>query len=334
MKQFEESLISIIVPIYNVQEYLDRCIQSIIHQTYTKLEIILVNDGSTDDCERICRRYEKEDQRIRVISKENEGLSAARNEGILLSTGEYIVFVDSDDFLEVTMIQELYECSSLYHADICICDFFYMDEKRKRMQGEVKKSETHVHCYSNLQALEKINGPNHIQMVVAWNKLYHRRLFDDIRYPVGKINEDEFVIHKLFYLSERIVYIEKPLYYYVQRRGSIMNTEFSQKNVHIVEAYKERLNFYMKHDIKSLIGISTFKYLLKMQWFYKWFRLRYPSKGEVIENYREIFHEEKMKYGKYLSKRQQIILTFCGGFTKQYEKFRKVYYVVIGLLDG
>jgi glycosyltransferase involved in cell wall biosynthesis len=220
-----DDLVSVIVPVYNVEKYLDKCIQSIIGQTYSKLEIILIDDGSSDSSSKILDSYKKKDSRIKVVRQENAGLSAARNTGIDNATGDYFVFVDSDDFISPHMVEILYDNLRTYNADISICGLHWVNE------GESVEEclENDILVYDGRDVLRKLIGDDVIS-VVAWNKLYKASIFQKIRYPVGRLHEDEFVIHKILAKCKRSVYTKAKLYYYVRRAESISNN-ISAKNV-------------------------------------------------------------------------------------------------------
>ena len=245
------SKISIIVPVYKVEKYIERCINSILNQTFTDFELILVDDGSPDRCGAICDNYSKIDKRIKVIHKKNEGLSEARNVGIKVSTGEYIAFVDSDDFINKNMYKVLYENAIKYEADISMCQFKYIypddviDESLEIYSKEVL-------IYNNTQALEMLYKEKKLQFIVAWNKLYKKELFCDISYDYGKIHEDEFIIHELIYKSNIITFSLEEMYYYLQREGSIMKSNFNEKNLDILDALINRMNFFKVNNLDEL----------------------------------------------------------------------------------
>ncbi|WP_051212663.1 glycosyltransferase family 2 protein [Butyrivibrio fibrisolvens] len=210
-------LISIVVPVYNVERYLEKCINSIIAQTYDNIEIILVNDGSTDDSASIIAHFEQLDSRIRSYSQENSGLSAARNTGIDNANGRYIAFVDSDDYIHPRMIEILYNNLISTGSDISVCDLFWIHE------GEETEDfiDNSVTVYNGIDVLRKMIRDDLVS-VVAWNKLYKREIFDGLRYPVGRLHEDEFVIHRILSQCNRSVYTTAKLYYYIKREGSIV----------------------------------------------------------------------------------------------------------------
>lgn len=242
-----EELISVIVPIYNVEKYLNKCIESIINQSYSNLEIILVDDGSKDSSGIMCDSYILKDKRIKVIHKENGGLSDARNVGLDKAKGEYIVFIDSDDWIDEKMIEILYNIIKKNNSDISICDYFLAYNEEIQTQ----KEDIEIINLSNIEALKTIYDKDlGVCMIVAWNKLYKRNLFkDDIRYPYGKIHEDEFTTYKLLYKAKKISYTNQKMYYYRQRKNSITST-FTKKRLDCLEAFDERVK-YMKYIVKN-----------------------------------------------------------------------------------
>ena len=213
------SKISVIVPIYNVERYLRECVDSILAQTYTNIEIILVNDGSLDRCGDICDEYARKDNRIVVINKENGGLSDARNAGIDIASGEYLHFIDSDDWVEADMLEVLYHNLVKHDADISCCGYFYSYVNSNKPLND--KDE--IIIFNNKQAIEQILLDKYKTMpTIAPCKLYKRYIFNEIRYPFGKHHEDEFVIVDVLSKAHIIVIDTTPKYYYRQRKGSIV----------------------------------------------------------------------------------------------------------------
>ncbi|MBY5005624.1 glycosyltransferase [Streptococcus suis] len=237
-KKVKEELVSVIVPVYNVEKYLSQCLDSIIHQTYKNLEIILVNDGSTDGSGKICDDYAAKDGRIKVIHKENGGLSDARNKGLDLMTGQFVTFVDSDDYLENNCIHTLYTYACTCKTDISIGKFIEFEENTSQFLF-------HNHL-NNGNKIEFLTGDQCLErhhkyflgiFVTAWAKLYRTSLFNDsnpckkIRYPLGVLHEDQYTTHKLFFKSNKIVFVNDYLYVYRVRKNSITNTPLSDKRI-------------------------------------------------------------------------------------------------------
>jgi len=243
-------LISVIIPIYNVEQYLRRCLDSIVNQTYTNLEIILVDDGSPDKCPQICDEYASGDNRIIVIHKENGGLSDARNAGLDICKGEFISFVDSDDWVSLEYINELYSTIKETLADIAIINHKHVTTPSSK---EIQKRQ-HIKFFSKQQALFELIAKQHQPFVVSWGKLYRKNLFNNIRFPVGKYHEDEFTSHLLISKASKITYSSKILYFYYQRPNSITK----QKHLtDAIAAFKNRLDFTINNKLNNLIPFAA-----------------------------------------------------------------------------
>lgn len=239
-------LISVIVPIYNVQNYLKRCVDSITNQTYSNLEIILVDDGSTDTSGEICDQYAKQDERIIVIHQENGGLSQARNSGMKIMTGNYVVFIDSDDFVSEDYVEYLSLLINQYDADISVCCHkkFYENRYFDENKGKIDEFKTKV--FSGEEAVEDLCYQKHLYNS-AWAKMYDTKLFDGISYPVGCLYEDLGTTYKLFLKSKRIVMGYEQKYFYFQRQNSIMHFKFSYRNMDRVILSKQ-----LYDDVKDI----------------------------------------------------------------------------------
>ncbi len=247
--------ISVIVPVYNVENYLKKCIDSILNQTLEDIEIILVNDGSTDSCKEICDEYARKDNRIKVIHKPNEGLSMARNAGIREARGQYIGFVDSDDYIAWDMYEMLYQNIITYNADISICGLYncYKEKSIPQYDGDeflVMNNEEALKT-----ALEGIKFS-----VNAVNKLYKKELFDNIEFPKGKLSEDAFTIPKILSISSKIVFDSVPKYYYMHREDSITTSKFKEQDFDVVKAYENNLKL-IKEDFPHLKKQAEFRLL-------------------------------------------------------------------------
>ena len=267
--------ISIVVPVYKVEKYIERCLKSILNQTFKEFELILVDDGSPDNCGKICDKYAEKDSRIKVIHKHNEGLSSVRNAGIEASIAKYIAFVDSDDYIDKNMYEILYNNIIKYDSDISICNFKYIYNNDAKIKENNNKEYEDLLVLNNIEGLGSLYENNSLQFVVAWNKLYKKDLFSNLRYKHGKIHEDEFIIHKLLYRSNRIVYTSLELYYYLQRQGSIIQSKFSLKNLDIVYAFKERMEFFRSKKLKYL------EYKAQQAYISEFFKNYYKVKDEL-----------------------------------------------------
>ena len=257
-----QPLVSIIVPIYKVEPYLRRCLDSIVNQTYTNLEIILVDDGSPDNCPQICDEYAAKDKRIIVIHKENGGLSDARNAGLDICKGEYISFVDSDDWVDEKYIEVLLSLSIKENTDIVIGEYV-------KTNGKIPQKEENVwtKTYSSKEALIRLFSKNNITYTVSWGKLYKKELFNSIRFPIGKYHEDEFTTYILFYRSTKIAYTNKVIYYYFRHSNSITG---SRHPWDVLEALEQRYLFFKdknEKDLLTLLIVPLCWQLLCAYWF-------------------------------------------------------------------
>lgn len=238
--------VSIIVPVYQVETYLRQCIDSILAQTFTDFELILVDDGSQDQSGAICDEYAGIEKRVKVIHKENGGLADARNCGMDQAAGDYFMFVDSDDFIASTMLECLYRSILKDNADIAACNFLYSydHEPEKNFPTDIKAEV--------LQGAEiyyyRKNDRSYGFWTVAWNKLYKRDIFGKCRFPVGKYHEDEFWANDIYRMDIRVVTVPDCLYFYRQRGDSIMRTPSLAKNLDILEALHQRAAVYLESD--------------------------------------------------------------------------------------
>lgn len=268
-----DSLITVIVPVYNVEKYLRKCIESILAQTYQKLEIILVDDGSTDNSGKICDEYAAKDNRIIVMHKENGGLSDARNVALDIVKGDYITCVDSDDYLARDYVEYLYLLLTKNGADISICSYKKVCAYNVRLDNCQEK----VSIFSDEDALAELLYQRRI-VPSAWCKLYRREMFSEIRYPKGMYYEDFAVIYKLLSKCKKIVVGTQQKYYYFQRNDSIMNQKFNVKKIQRIQVV---------NDLKEYVDV------------------RYPNLQKAtstrcfiagLQVYREIPRGEKYKY--------------------------------------
>lgn len=235
-------LISVIVPVYNVERYLDKCIESICSQTFRNLEIILSDDGSTDSSGTICDCWAEKDSRIRVIHKKNGGLSDARNAGIEIATGTYFMFVDSDDTITPDTIERLYSALTEHSCEIAVCNMvrIYDDDTTEPFYAPVDT----LTVWEDQQRFETLNQPS------ACNKLFLAKLFQDIRFPKGKFYEDTFVYHVLAHRASKIVLTGHDGYYYLSRRESILGQpKYTDRYFDFVEAVYTRASYLIEHQV-------------------------------------------------------------------------------------
>ena len=256
-------LISIVVPVYNVARYLDKCINSIISQEYKDLEIILVDDGSTDESGRKCDLWAEKDNRIRVIHKENGGLSDARNVGIDNARGYYISFIDSDDFISEQYIQELYENIINTESDISICNPYYYYEQDNNTKTVERYKIKIDRIEGNSIDMTKILLYQKYFDTSAWGKLYKTELFKEngIYYPKGKLYEDIATTYKVFLKAKKIVFINRNLYFYRQRSDSIMSSKFNKKEMDYINNAQEMMENLSKLNIEMLNKAAISRFL-------------------------------------------------------------------------
>lgn len=255
--------VSVVIPVYNVEMYLDRCVESVINQTYENLEIILVDDGSLDRCPMICDGWKEKDKRIIVVHKKNGGLSDARNNGIDIATGDYIAFVDSDDFIELNMIERMINAIIINDADIATCGRFIYDGEIKSRPQSFQESK----LLSGEEAIANLFRGKLIEEA-AWDKLYKKELFNDIRFPTGEINEDLPIMPYIFKRTDKVICTGVPLYYYCVNPNSITHTNYTSKNSvvikHLNDLKSNFLNNYpiFEKDFIYLLGRYCYGMLL------------------------------------------------------------------------
>lgn len=253
-----EEKISIIVPVYNVEAYLERCVESILKQTYTNLEILLVNDGSTDKSGELCDKLALRDHRIRAIHKENGGLSDARNRGIDEASSNLIGFIDSDDYIDEDMYETLYRQMVASKADLSMCGHYDVYHQIPEKQvAEIKTWELMPE-----EAIKMVMEAK-ILSVTAVNKLYKKALFEQLRFRIGKIAEDAFIMVDLIHQCSKIVATNEKKYYYVHRENSITTQKFSLKFLNVIEAYEQNAKI-ISENYPDLYDVA----IMRLNWAY------------------------------------------------------------------
>lgn len=261
-----ETAISVIVPIYRVEKYLPACIDSILNQTFTDFELILVDDGSPDRCPEICDETAKRDARVRVIHQANAGLSAARNAGIEIAHGEWLGFVDSDDYIAPQFYEKLYQTAQRTDADCVMCSVQNVDESGKSIDSALMRVADEVK--TGQEVLQKIGRDDVTPYLTAWNKLYRRKLFNTLRYPAGRQNEDVFVFAELFCQVQRAACVAEPLYFYRKRMGSIMNSAVTLRNLDEMWAYVNCFEHLQQNDEESILKETEKRVFAKLTGVY------------------------------------------------------------------
>lgn len=286
----DNDLISIIIPIYNVEKYLTECLQSLLAQTYKNLEIILVDDGSPDNCGKICDKYAKKDSRIKVLHKKNGGLSDARNNGINIATGKYICFIDSDDYVDKCFIEKLYRNMKKDNVKLIQCNILRVDEKCNILK---KVGYDTCEIKSGKEIIKEQYGVHVIENTVVWNKMYAKELFDDIKFPVGKIHEDEFVTYKIIYNLDRVAIINDYLYNYRENNNSIMKQKFNVKKLDRLEAFKEKMLYFQNRE-KDIFIKALIRYIEEAKTDYLMSKKYIPNfeelKKDLLSEYRRAYN--------------------------------------------
>lgn len=299
-------LVSVIIAVYNIREYVEKCIRSVCGQDYDNLEIIVVDDGSTDGSGEVCDKFTAGDKRVKVFHKKNGGLSSARNYGIKKAKGEFVVLVDGDDWVREDYVSAMVEASS--GVDIVICGYNNVVPQARVATGR----EAVVELLVRQENLE----------VVAWNKLYRRELFKDICYPEGEKHEDALTTYKLLALAGKVRYVAKSLYVYVVRQGSIMNTAKITERLKMRElAAEEAVKYFASdEDLRQAaeVAMLTAKYAF----------VDAALRGEIANAYYDVNarwiveHSGQYKDNKYMSRRLKMYNVMMNGFL--YKIFRKV----------
>lgn len=294
--------ISVIIPVYNVEKYIKKCIDSVINQTYKNLEIILIDDGSKDNSPQICDEYAKKDNRIKVIHKENEGQSVARNLGLDIATGRYIGFVDSDDYIKENMFETLYKNMIKYDADISICNIIKLNETLN--ENVEKYNEIEIYNKNDLmKQLLKQHITNYL-----YNKLYKREVWEDIRLPKGKILEDMAVMYKLIEKANKIVATNKTEYYYFIRNDS----SISQVNIKVTKDLKDAVNnryIYLSNrmpEVLDLLNMTRLENIIQYHYNLSYCNEKEIYKSEEFTIEYKFYKENFNKYKKELFEKYSI----------------------------
>ena len=246
-------LVSVIIPVYNVEPYLEECINSVLVQTYTNLQIILVDDGSTDNCPKLCDEYAQKDNRIFVIHQNNTGLSGARNTGMNHAKGEWWTFVDSDDIIHPQMIESLMNIILTNNCEVAACrnvDFFNINNLTRGLtEKKITSKKIYLYDYMGIKYWS-----------TAWGKIYNHKLFEKTKYPLGRLHEDEFTTYKLLYNAKNIFYCPDELYFYRLRKNSITANIKLKNLIDINDALQERLDFFNQRKEEQLVKRTLIAY--------------------------------------------------------------------------
>lgn len=256
--------VCVIVPVYRVQDYLHRCIDSVLSQTFCNFTLVLVDDGSPDNCGQICDDYALRDGRVHVIHQKNAGLSAARNAGLDWTFAhtdcQWITFIDSDDWVHPEMLERLLQGVSQYHTKISACNYW-------ETNGELP-SISPLNLQIEIFSAKQFYLEQYVNATIACGKLYHRSVFLRLRYPVGKVHEDEYVTYRVLFESEKIAVIPLPLYYYFVNNQGITKGSWTPSRLDAWDAYEEQLTFFTELGDSELIHYRYRGYLdnVKVNW--------------------------------------------------------------------
>lgn len=307
--------ISVIVPVYNIEGYIERCLKSIQKQTYPRFEVIIIDDGSTDNSLLLCQKFAKKYRNFRVISQKNQGLSAARNTGIKQATGDFLAFVDGDDEILPNFLADLMTAAETTGAEIAICGFFEVYPKNTRIVKT--KSRQSMTVKTGREAVKDLLIFQKNIEIVTWNKLYKKELFHKVQFPVGKVCEDNLTTYKLLARAKKVVYLDLTLYRYFRRNNSITKQTnqlvFCERREEAAEA---AVRFFQNSGEAET---EAAKYSLLLAYF-KY--LDFALSGRIEKKYFKIYRQ------KILERRAEFLRLKC------LDKKRKLYLKLIGSLYG
>lgn len=284
-------LISVIVPVYNVEEYLRNCLDSILQQSYSELQIILIDDGSTDNSGKICDEYEKKDSRIEVIHQQNSGIGRTRNVGLDRAKGQYIAFVDSDDFIHKDMYRDLIKLAKRNKADLTVCKFQRFKNPNFSVKWEDCPTERILRPYD---VLAKLPGDQDEVESVLWNKLYKSSLFNSIRFPEGLINEDADIIYLVIDASNIVIVTDQVYYYYRFNENSITRLDTYLYNMDIFKIYDRQQRYYQEKGYSELSRSTRRTYLDKVISKYKLIKAQ-SGKKKILKQLKERYNAKYME---------------------------------------
>lgn len=281
-------LVSVVIPVYNVEKYLRKCVKSVVEQTYPHVEILLIDDGSTDRSGQLCDELQREDSRIRAFHKKNGGQSEARNLGVENAKGEYITFVDSDDWIDENAIERMVQCAQNVQAELVCCGYKELDESGKIL----KLTEQPEGVYNDEEALLLLLKGKAVHNMVG-AKLLKRELAVRIKFPQGCIHEDDFVVFRWIYASNRIGIVKNAMYNYLRRPGSTMMARFNEKRLVRIDAARELYQETLRHERKDIQRLAYVRYIEALRSMYIC-GMKYLGSGEISNLYpykQEIYKE-------------------------------------------
>jgi len=285
----DNPLISIVVPVYKVEKFLDRCINSLVNQSYTNLEIILVNDGSPDSCPAMCDAWAEKDSRIKVIHKANGGLSDARNHGTALASGDFISFIDSDDYASSDYVEYLYRLLKENNADISVGSYRYVYGDGEMFENQPAEA---VDIFSNVSACKALfaNEAYYARMVTAWGKLYAAAIVKAAPFIKGRLHEDEASTYKFYYKAAKVAVGTREIYAYYQNSGSIMHNISRKNREHSFLSFEEQVEYFESVGCAELARVAAERLIIAV--------VSLAARGD--ETYKEFIREKRL--AKYVKK--------------------------------
>lgn len=287
-----EGSVTVIVPVYNVEMHLRRCIDSILTQTFRRFDLVLVDDGSPDGSGRICDEYAAEDSRVHVIHQENGGVSVARNAGLQWafseSSSEWITFIDSDDWVHPEYLEIMLSAAEEHNGDIVVSRYL-------ETRGEELPSFSE--CRTSVRETESYYTEENVNAIVAWGKLVRKEYYEDVPFPVGKINEDEFTTYRILFRQKYVLVTDQPLYAYFQREDSIMRQKWKPNRLDALQALEEQVAYFRKHHF---LKAAEYRYR-DLLWLIR-------KNQQRVMNCEDLSEREKKKYIRGMKKQLRRLL--------------------------
>lgn len=317
--------ISVITPVYKVEQYLDRCVESVLAQTFMDFELILVDDGSPDNCPEMCDDWAKRDARIRVIHQENQGQASARNNALDIVEGEYLAFVDSDDYVHPKYLQTLLDNAERCGAQISICSY-----KRTQHSNDFSEYTNTKSVYRGAEYVRKgLLGEISCGVWLLWDKLFQKECWENVRLPVGRINEDNATVYKILYECETVVATDSVLYYYFENQNSTVLQSFKKKHLDWLLVPEEMIEYFTQKGDEALIAKSNKMYLSALEDMLK--KVCTYLNDKDIE--KELYQKLKKQYKSEKQKYPITVKTHPSLFEVLYPKRMKIYWTYKGILN-